>query len=128
MLTLIRDIGGGGYSQNIDATAMGGTNQENLVPAWDPNQVLANAITNDWYYPEVALFDQLGLFGQPSVPVPADGAPDYLHFPQIVWHGTSRVGCAVKYCGTQIPLGGDYVWYTVCNYAATGKSQLLSRT
>jgi hypothetical protein len=91
---------------------MSGTNVATTVPAWDPSQVLANAITNDWYYSEEPIFP----YNQAN---PVESGKEWTHFSQIVWKTTTTVGCAVSYCGTKI-LANNYGWFVVCNYGPAG--------
>ena len=69
----------------------------------------------------------MGLMGKSSIPNTGD--TQVLHFTQLVWKGTTKIGCAVNYCGTDGALFGSdfYAYTTVCNYASAGKSisQLL---
>ena len=93
---------------------MSGDGVAQSVPNWDPKQVLANAITNNWYYAEEPAFPY-------GVPSPTEGATQIFHFSQIVWKTTTTVGCAVSYCDTRI-LSGNYGWFVVCNYGPAGTS------
>ena len=58
-------------------------------------------------------------FGQPDVP--SSIFKSVGHFTQIVWKGTTKVGCATKVCQ---PLGnaasGQALSFTVCNYGPPG--------
>ena len=87
------------------------------VPDWDPAQVVANSISNDWYYSEYQNFANYY-----NIPNPPSGGAEYLHFTQVVWKGTQSAGCASQYCGQNAALGGAYTWFTVCNYFPAGKS------
>jgi uncharacterized protein YkwD len=43
------------------------------------------------------------------------------HYTQVVWSGTSEVGCGKTYCTKNSPFGGFPKWYLiVCNYAPAG--------
>jgi hypothetical protein len=43
------------------------------------------------------------------------------HYTQIVWRGTTRLGCAVRVCTTGSPFTGAPTWtLVVCNYAPAG--------
>lgn len=109
-----RHQGKGGYGQNIDAAGY-----SNPVPDWSEAAVVAYAITDGWYYGEVNNFSPY--YGQPS---PSMSGPEYLHFTQVVWKGSSTVGCAAQYCPYGTVLGGSYGWFTVCNYGPEGESQM----
>lgn len=123
-----RSEGGGGYGQNIDSAGFANANDDPdgtwkaKVEAWDPSAVLANAITNDWYLGELAIFDgdnadKKVLYGLAD---PPQYSPEWTHFSQIVWKSSTTVGCAVKYCGSDHMLAPAYAWYTVCNYGPAG--------
>lgn len=70
-----------------------------------------------WMYDEIVKYEPY--FGQPDVP--SSVFKDVGHFTQIVWKGTSKVGCATKVCQ---PLGnaasGQALSFTVCNYGPPG--------
>lgn len=59
----------------------------------DLSTVVADAITNQWYYGEAANVP----YGQNSPAV--KDVPEFLHFTQVVWKGTSKVGCYTAQCG-----------------------------
>ncbi|NLN61472.1 MAG: hypothetical protein GX146_01140 [Myxococcales bacterium] len=43
------------------------------------------------------------------------------HYTQVAWRGTTRVGCAIHFCGSWTGGGIDWAgWFTVCNYAPGG--------
>ena len=96
---------GGGYGQNIGA-------------GFTPEQI-GFMITN-------AMYD--GEFSKYPTPYGNDN-PDlsnfasWGHFSQIVWAGTTQVGCATQYCpqGLQNTGGGVPPYFTVCNYSPPGK-------
>ena len=131
-LTLNSSIGGGGYGQNIDMAGMvapksstGAQDTDASTKAWNKAHVLGNAISNSWYKPEEPKFaEAYEGYGKSQ---PAEEEPDtkgrYLHFTQIVWKNTSKVGCAVAYCGTSM-FSTSYSWLTVCNYASPGTSPI----
>lgn len=93
---------------------MSGTSVAESVPLWNSNEVLANAITNNWYYAEEPAFPY-------GVATPTEGATQLYHFSQIVWKTTTTIGCAATYCDTRI-LPGNYGWFVVCNYGPAGMS------
>lgn len=70
-----------------------------------------------WMYDEIVKYEPY--FGQPDVP--SSVFKDVGHFTQIVWKGTSKVGCATKVCQ---PLAnaasGQALSFTVCNYGPPG--------
>lgn len=111
ILTLDRSIGGGGYGQNLAMVANSGDIQNQ-----SKDKALAQAISDMWYESEAALFEKL--YGQAK---PDDGNFEgWGHFTQVLWDGSTSVGCAVQYCppGSMVPNMGAL--YTVCNYAPAG--------
>lgn len=95
-------IDGGGYGQNIGF----GYTPENI----------GHMITNGMYNDEMAYFQDY--YGQEQ---PPSGSDKWGHFTQIVWKGSSKVGCATKLCpvlknGPQgVPSN-----FSVCNYRGSG--------
>lgn len=107
MLTIHSTIDGGGYGQNIgygvESSAIG--------------EMITNLMYNDemGYYadlygeadPDMTYFDNWG------------------HFSQIVWKGTTKVGCATVTCPS---LGNvdaaEALPFTVCNYSPAGEYSL----
>jgi hypothetical protein len=81
--------------------------------------MLADATTNMWYNGEVDLFLP-SYYGEAN--------PDFSnfdawgHFSQLVWKSTTKIGCATQYCEAGTMYSGMSSWFTVCNYAAEGKS------
>ncbi|KAH9213982.1 CAP domain-containing protein [Leptodontidium sp. 2 PMI_412] len=100
--------GGGGYGQNLAAY---GTTAD--MGSIDLASVVADAITNQWYYGEAANMP----YGQDNPAV--SGVPEYLHFSQVLWKSTTKVGCATVQCGAGT-IFSYHSLYTVCNYAETG--------
>ena len=104
---------GGGYGQNIAA----GVEGDNITAI----------ITNLFYNGEVGWYD--GLYGQaqPSM----SNFEHWGHFSQIVWKGTTHVGCYTKDCSGQglANTGGNVSpYFTVCNYKSPGEfPSLMSR-
>jgi hypothetical protein len=66
--------------------------------------LVADGITNQWYYGEAANV----IYNQNS---PSISGPEFLHFTQVVWKSTTTVGCATVQCGagTIFSYGS---WYT----------------
>jgi hypothetical protein len=106
VLTSNSNVDGGGYGQNIAAGA--GIND------------IAFVITEQFYNGEVNNFVD---YGQP---VPADfnaAFPTYGHFTQVVWVGSTSVGCASVDCsasGLQDTGTGVAPIFHVCNYYPAG--------
>ncbi|KAK7725880.1 hypothetical protein SLS63_007872 [Diaporthe eres] len=103
--------GGGGYGQNIAMYAS--TDASSLTE----ETIIAQAITEMWYNGELDLYPS-SAYGQAN--------PDFAnfeawgHYSQIVWVGSTQVGCAAQYCapGSMNPSMG--AWYSVCNYYPAG--------
>jgi hypothetical protein len=56
---------------------------------------------------------------------PEDNGHDWSHFTQIVWKGSTSVGCFTKICDHLDSVrDGVPPWFTVCNYYPIGKSAL----
>ena len=105
--------GGGGYGQNIAAG----------VPSYNISAV----ITELFYNGEVNWFN--GLYGEANPDM--TNFEHWGHFSQIVWKGTTTVGCATYDC-SNAPSGLQKVssdvepYFTVCNYGAPGKSYMAA--
>lgn len=101
----------GDEGQNLAAS--GSTNAASLLPM----NLLAESITNLWYYGEVNVFLP-SYYGQED--------PDetnfslYGHFTQLVWAGSTSIGCASQLCAAGTIFAGFPSWFTVCNYAPAG--------
>ncbi|KAI4716122.1 PR-1-like protein [Aureobasidium sp. EXF-10727] len=95
---------GGGYGQNIAA----GLTADNITAI----------ITELFYNSEVGYFKNL--YGQAQPDMTNFG--NWGHFSQIVWKGTSKVGCATQYCPKGLANAGPYTppYFTVCNYGPPG--------
>jgi hypothetical protein len=110
-LTSYRSPGGGDYGQNI--AAYGATDDDGLGTA----ESVAMAITNMWYNGEVNNYLP-SYYGQDN--------PDlntfelWGHFSQVVWDGSTSVGCASVLCPDGSIFTGFQTWFTVCNYYPPG--------
>ncbi|KAI4726687.1 PR-1-like protein [Aureobasidium sp. EXF-10728] len=95
---------GGGYGQNIAA----GLTADNITAI----------VTELFYNSEVGYFKNL--YGQAQPDMTNFG--NWGHFSQIVWKGTSKVGCATQYCPKGLANVGPYTppYFTVCNYGPPG--------
>ncbi|KAK2872070.1 hypothetical protein FQN49_002572 [Arthroderma sp. PD_2] len=95
------EIGGGGYGQNIG-----------FQSGYDD---VAALITNNMYNGEFGYFE--GNFGLDN----PTNFHEWGHLTQIVWKGTSKIGCVTADCPS---LGGQAsasnAKYTVCNYSPAG--------
>jgi hypothetical protein len=98
---------GGGYGQNIAAGS--------------PPDQISSVITNLFYNNEEPNF--AGLYGQATPSNINDEAAfdGWGHFTQVVWKGTTSVGCATVQCPTLQNTGSDVApYFTVCNYKPAG--------
>jgi uncharacterized protein YkwD len=100
--------GGGGYGQNLAAY---GTTTD--IASLNLGSLVADSITNQWYYGEASAVP----YGQDSPAV--SGVPEFLHFTQVIWKATTKVGCATVQCPSGSIFGMPSM-YTVCNYADQG--------
>jgi uncharacterized protein YkwD len=76
-------------------------------------------ITESWYKGELP--PMLPYFGQKDIP--EDVFHSVGHLTQMVWKGTTKVGCVSIDCGSSMVVGGTTSTmnkYTVCNYAPAG--------
>ena len=77
-------------------------------------------ITESWYKGEFQAM--LPYFGMADIP--DDVFHNVGHLTQVLWKGTTRVGCVSIDCGTRMIVGGvsgsPLNKYTVCNYAPAG--------
>ncbi|KAJ9155754.1 Protein PRY2 [Pleurostoma richardsiae] len=104
--------GGGGYGQNIATWGSSG-DAESL----GAEKAIAQAITDMWYNGEISLYPS-SAYGQDN--------PDFTnfegwgHYSQVVWVGSTQVGCHARYCapGTMFETMG--AWFSVCNYYPAG--------
>jgi len=104
------------YAHNV--TAAGGGYGQNIAAGVESNNVSA-IITDLFYNGEVNYFN--GLYGEAQPDM--TNFEHWGHFSQIVWKGTSQVGCATQDCtsGGLANVGSDVApYFTVCNYEAPG--------
>lgn len=70
-----------------------------------------------WYNSEEQAYN--GQYGKASPDLNSFGS--YGHFTQMVWKGTTSVGCATQFCSSMKNLPGfTNTYYTVCNYYPPG--------
>lgn len=105
--------GGGGYGQNIAMWASSG-DAESL----GAEMAISQAITNMWYDGEIDLYPS-SAYGSSSDP-DMSNFEGWGHYSQVVWVGSTQIGCDARYCpaGTMEPDMG--AWYSVCNYYPAG--------
>jgi len=70
------------------------------------------SVTDEWYDSEIANVP----WGQDS---PSTSGPEFLHATQVLWKGSTQVGCATVQCASGTIFGMPS-WYTVCNYHPQG--------
>ncbi|KAJ4343102.1 hypothetical protein N0V95_006772 [Ascochyta clinopodiicola] len=76
-------------------------------------------ITESWYKGEFQAM--LPYFGAANIP--DDVFHNVGHLTQVLWKGTTKVGCVSLDCGTRMTIGGqpsNLNKYTVCNYSPPG--------
>jgi len=103
--------GGGGYGQNIAMYASSNAKSMSAAKAG------AQAITNMWYNGELNKFPHSS-YGKSSPDM--SGFEKWGHFSQVVWSGSTQIGCATQYCPPGTMMGGMGSWYTVCDYYPAG--------
>lgn len=104
------------YAHNT--TANGGGYGQNIAAGVDSTNISA-VITDLFYNGEVNYFD--GLYGEANPDM--TNFESWGHFSQIVWKGTTEVGCATYDCSSSgLANTGEYVspYFTVCNYGPPG--------
>ncbi|TVY67477.1 putative pathogenesis-related protein, partial [Lachnellula suecica] len=97
-------IGGGGYGQNIGYFSSTKATAADNPASWLTQQV-------ESWYGEVSGFSVYGQASPPTAVVTKAG-----HFSQVVWVGSTGVGCASQFCGENALVKYPW-WYTVCNYS-----------
>lgn len=116
-------IGGGGYGQNL--AMMAGSGYASSRSNADDVKAMGNSITNMWYDGEYGAYFDNVVNGKPN-----EGMfTAWGHLSQVLWKGTSTVGCAINSCA-QLTYPADQngraspptknAWYVVCNYKGAG--------
>lgn len=104
-------LGGGGYGQNIAMRGEG--NPDDLESNAEAARL---AITRFWYNDEFRAYPGFGKDISSS-----DGTfAEWGHLSQLVWAGTTHVGCAVKRCPAGTMLDSMDGWFISCNYKPRG--------
>jgi hypothetical protein len=75
------------------------------------------AATNMWYDGEFAAFKP-EYYGQPTPNM--DNFESWGHLSQLVWAGTTSVGCSAVFCKAGTAFDTLDSWFTVCNYFPAG--------
>ena len=106
------------YAHNMDMDKDQGAYGQNIAAGVKADNVSA-VITELFYNGEVSFYDELYGEDNPSM----DNFHEWGHFSQIVWKGTTEVGCATVDCSSQnlANTGGNVApYFTVCNYKKQG--------
>jgi len=82
----------------------------------DTKKIIGQAVTDMWYNGEINYYSG---YGQANPDM--SQFENFGHFTQVVWAGSTQVGCVSKFCpaGTIYPTMGS--WFTVCDYSPPGK-------
>merc|ERR1711939_386921 len=105
------------HDTTVESTTGNGVYGQNIAAGLTADEV-TDVITNLWYNNEVNAYAPY--YGQAN---PGGNFNDYGHFTQIVWQGTTVVGCATQDCsaGGLANVGPNVPpYFTVCNYYEAG--------
>ncbi|KAI6878286.1 hypothetical protein KC363_g8612 [Hortaea werneckii] len=105
------------HDTTVESTTGNGVYGQNIAAGLTADEV-TDVITNLWYNNEVTAYAPY--YGQAN---PGGNFADYGHFTQIVWQGTTVVGCATQDCsaGGLANVGPNVPpYFTVCNYYEAG--------
>merc|ERR1711967_195275 len=105
------------HDTTVQSTTGNGVYGQNIAAGLTADEV-TDVITNLWYNAEVNAYSPY--YGQTN---PGGNFNDYGHFTQIVWQGTTVVGCATQDCSANgLANVGPNVppYFTVCNYYEAG--------
>lgn len=105
------ETGGGGYGQNIAMWA-----SSNDVRSLGADVFLGRSITEMWYNGEINLYPANAYGGEPDM----SNFSAWGHYSQLIWVGTTHVGCAVQFCEPGTMVDGMSSYYSVCNYSPPG--------
>ncbi|KAJ5519756.1 Allergen V5/Tpx-1-related protein [Penicillium fimorum] len=103
------------YGHDTSVESASGAYGQNIAYGYDKAQVGEKIISEMMYTNEAPNF--AGLYGQANPDM--TNFASWGHFSQIVWKGTSQVGCATVSCDDLKNIGGAHP-YTVCNYGSPG--------
>merc|ERR1711977_545694 len=105
------------HDTTVESTTGNGVYGQNIAAGLTADEV-TDVITNLWYNNEVNAYAPY--YGQAN---PGGNFADYGHFTQVVWQGTTVVGCATRDCsaGGLANVGPNVPpYFTVCNYYEAG--------
>ncbi|KAJ5154897.1 Allergen V5/Tpx-1-related protein [Penicillium coprophilum] len=103
------------YGHDTSVKSASGAYGQNIAYGYDKPDVGEKIISDMMYTQEAPNFE--GLYGQASPDM--SNFASWGHFSQIVWKGTTQVGCATVSCPDLKNVGGPAP-YTVCNYGSPG--------
>merc|ERR1712113_396540 len=101
------------HDTTVQSTTGNGVYGQNIAAGLTADEV-TDVITNLWYNAEVNAYSPY--YGQAN---PGGNFNDYGHFTQVVWQGTTVVGCATQDCSAG-GLANVPPYFTVCNYYEAG--------
>ena len=78
---------------------------------------LSAVISNMWYNAEVTLFPA---YGVNDLDTSGEGFQNWGHFSQVVWDGTTAIGCGSAKCDPGTSIGSGY--FVACMYYPPGMS------
>ncbi|MCJ1477303.1 Mucin-2 [Lambiella insularis] len=76
---------------------------------------LGSVISDMWYNGELALFPG---YNNPNLDVTSPAFQNWGHFSQVVWKGTTQIGCGSAPCGSSTSIGSGY--FVACMYGPPG--------
>ncbi len=88
------------------------------------SKLLAQAITDMWYNGEITQFPSNG-YGQATPDM--SNFESWGHVTQVIWAGSTTVGCATQLCPAGTMFSGMDAWFTVCDYGPAGRSRRFHR-
>ncbi|KAJ5227955.1 hypothetical protein N7489_008663 [Penicillium chrysogenum] len=103
------------YEHDTSIPSASGSYGQNIAYGYDEAQVGEKIISQMMYTDEEPYF--ASLYGQASPDM--SNFSKWGHFTQIVWKGTSHVGCATVSC-SDLKNAGGAAPFTVCNYGTPG--------
>lgn len=80
------------------------------------SESVVRAITRQWYNGEYEIYPGFGTEADPF----SAGFEDWGHISQLLWKGTTDIGCAVAICDPNKLAAGMKGYFAVCNYYPPG--------
>ncbi len=114
VLTIHRSPGAstGPYGQNIAVYGASGN-----IKGMSTSKIIAQAITDMWYNGEVWQFPASD-YGKSNPDM--SNFESWGHFSQVVWVGSTEIGCAAQYCAPGTIYDSMGSWFSVCDYRSEG--------